>query len=169
MLLLLLIFDILLLFNTKRGILADRKLPEKMSNGDHNDVELYINNQYGFRIICGVIDEIPEEFQVRDFLIFKSFSPKESSTIPYKLRPTFRSWRIINGRLYIFGGKGSRDGFYVDVPRNIGLADKYWNEEVKGSNAFVQRVKRYIFNRVPHYKSGEELADEVHRTGGGKS
>ena len=79
------------------------------------------------------------------------------------------SWRIINGKLYTFGGKGSRDGFYVDVPRNIALADKYWNEEVKGSNAFIQRVKRYLFNRVPHYKSGEELAEEVRRTGGGKS
>ncbi len=79
------------------------------------------------------------------------------------------SWRIINGKLYTFGGKGSRDGFYVDLPRNIALADKYWNEEVKGSNAFVQRLKRYIFNRVPHYKTGEELAEEVRRTGGGKS
>jgi len=79
------------------------------------------------------------------------------------------SWRIINGKLYTFGGKGSRDGFYVDLPRNIALADKYWNEEVKGSNAFIQRLKRYIFNRVPHYKTGEELAEEVRRTGGGKS
>ena len=36
-------------------------------------------------------------------------------------------------------------------------------------NAFVQRVKRFIVNRVPHYQSGEQLADEVRRTGGGKS
>ena len=79
------------------------------------------------------------------------------------------SWRVIDGKLYMFGGKGSRDGFYVDIPRNVALADKYWNEEVKGSNAFIQRVKRYIFNRVPHYKSGAELAEEVARTGGGKS
>ncbi len=79
------------------------------------------------------------------------------------------SWRIINGKLYNFGGQGSRDGFYVDLPRNIALADKYWNEEVKGSNAFTQRVKRFILNRVPHYKSGAELAEEVKRTGGGKS
>ena len=79
------------------------------------------------------------------------------------------SWRIIGGKLYIFGGKGSRDGFYVDIPRNVALADKYWSEEVKGSNAFMQRVKRYIFNRVPHYKTGGQLADEVARSGGGKS
>jgi YHS domain-containing protein len=79
------------------------------------------------------------------------------------------SWRIIEGKLYIFGGKGSRDGFYVDLPRNIALANKYWNEEIKGSNAYVQRLKRYLVNRVPHYKSGSELAEEVARTGGGKS
>jgi hypothetical protein len=40
------------------------------------------------------------------------------------------------------------------------LADKYWNEEVKGNNSFVQRSKRLIL-RVPHYKSGEELAKLV--------
>ncbi len=79
------------------------------------------------------------------------------------------SWRIIDGKLYIFGGKGSRDGFFVDVPRNKALADKYWREEIKGSNAYMQRINRYIFNRVPHYKSGAELAAEVARTGGGKS
>jgi hypothetical protein len=70
------------------------------------------------------------------------------------------SWRMIDGKLYIFGGKGSRDAFFLDVPRNLALADKYWREEVNGANAFVQRTKRMVF-RVPHYKSGAELAAEV--------
>ena len=70
------------------------------------------------------------------------------------------TWRIIDGKLYIFGGAGSRDAFLLDVPRNMALANKYWNEEVSGSNALVQRTKRLVF-RVPHYKSGEELAREV--------
>jgi len=42
----------------------------------------------------------------------------------------------------------------------MALANKYWNEEVNGSIALVQRAKRLIF-RAPHYKSGKELADEV--------
>ena len=70
------------------------------------------------------------------------------------------TWEMIGGKLYIFGGKGSHDAFMLDVPRNMALADKYWSEEVNGSNAFVQRTKRLIF-RVPHYKSGAELAAEV--------
>ena len=70
------------------------------------------------------------------------------------------TWEMIDGKLYIFGGKGSRDAFLLDVPRNMALANKYWSEEMNGSNAFWQRTKRLVF-RVPHYKSGEELAKEV--------
>jgi YHS domain-containing protein len=70
------------------------------------------------------------------------------------------AWEIIDGKLYIFGGKGSHAAFMLDVPRNVSLANKYWSEEVNGANAFIQRSKRMVF-RVPHYKSGKELADEV--------
>jgi YHS domain-containing protein len=70
------------------------------------------------------------------------------------------TWEIFDGKLYIFGGHGSHDAFMLDVPRNMALAHKYWDEEVNGSNAFWQRTKRLVF-RVPHYKTGEELAAEV--------
>jgi len=67
------------------------------------------------------------------------------------------TWRIIDGKLYIFGGAGSRDAFLLDVPGNRKLADQYWATEVAGSNSFWQRSKRLVL-RVPHYKSGAELA-----------
>ncbi|MBL8383914.1 MAG: hypothetical protein JNM90_12600 [Burkholderiales bacterium] len=69
-------------------------------------------------------------------------------------------FKIVGGRLYIFGGQGSLDGWNLDETRNLALADKYWKEEVAGSNSIWQRTKRLIF-RVPHYRSGEELAREV--------
>jgi YHS domain-containing protein len=75
------------------------------------------------------------------------------------------TWRILDGKLYIFGGAGSRDAFLLDVKGNLALAQKYWKEEVDGSNAFFQRAKRLVF-RVPHYKSGEQLAQEVARARG---
>lgn len=77
------------------------------------------------------------------------------------------TWRIIDGKLYIFGGAGSRDAFLVDERANLALAQKYWKEEVEGANAFFQRAKRLVF-RVPHYKSGQQLAEEVARAKGGK-
>ena len=70
------------------------------------------------------------------------------------------TWTLLNGKLYIFGGQGSKDAFLLDEKQNLALADKYWAEEIQGSNSFLQRSKRMIF-RVPHYKSGEELAKLV--------
>ncbi len=67
------------------------------------------------------------------------------------------TWKIVNGKLYIFGGQGSMDAFLLDEKQNLALADKYWQEEAQGTNSFWQRGKRMIL-RVPHYKSGEELA-----------
>jgi YHS domain-containing protein len=70
------------------------------------------------------------------------------------------TWKMINGKLYIFGGQASMDGFEVDEKKNLALAESYWKDEVAGSNSFIQRWKRLVF-RVPHYKSGEELAKGV--------
>ena len=70
------------------------------------------------------------------------------------------TWRIDDGKLYIFGGASSKAAFELDVARNRQLADKYWAEEVQGRNSFVQRGYRLVFT-VPHYKSGAELAQLV--------
>ena len=70
------------------------------------------------------------------------------------------TWKMINGKVYIFGGRSSQEAFELDEKTNLALADKYWTEEIQGSNSFWQRGKRLTF-KVPHYKSGKELADMV--------
>lgn len=70
------------------------------------------------------------------------------------------TWKMVNSKLYIFGGQGSKDAFELNEKANLVLADKYWAEEIKGNNSFLQRGKRLVF-RVPHYKTGQELADLV--------
>ena len=70
------------------------------------------------------------------------------------------TWKVIDGKLYIFGGQGSKDAFELDEAGNLKLADRYWDEEVNGSNSYWQRSKRLVF-KVPHYKTGEELAASV--------
>ena len=69
-------------------------------------------------------------------------------------------FKMVGGKLYIFGGQGSLDGWNLDEARNLQLADRYWREEVQGSNSFIQRFKRLTF-RVPHYMNGEQLAKAV--------
>lgn len=77
------------------------------------------------------------------------------------------TWKIIDGKLYIFGGKDSMNYFLMDEKANLERAHRYWREEVAGSSAIVQRAKRLVF-RVPHYKTGKELAEEWQRRQSGK-
>jgi YHS domain-containing protein len=69
-------------------------------------------------------------------------------------------FRMVDGKLYIFGGQLSQDAFELNLQPNIALADRYWAEEVQGSNSFVQRAKRLVF-KVPHYQTGEQQAQAV--------
>ncbi len=70
------------------------------------------------------------------------------------------TWAILDGKLYIFGGQGSKDAFMLDPQGNLKLAEQYWRDEVAGRHSFVQRAYRLVW-RVPHYKSGAELAQRV--------
>jgi YHS domain-containing protein len=76
------------------------------------------------------------------------------------------TWKMIDGKLYIFGGQASKDAFAIDEKKNLALAERYWRDEVAGNNSFIQRTKRLVF-RVPHYQSGEELARAVAAAKGG--
>ncbi len=68
-------------------------------------------------------------------------------------------WQIIDGKLYIFGGQSSKNYFLMNEKKNLELSHQYWDSEVKGSNGVTQRYYRLAW-RVPHYKTGAELAAE---------
>ena len=77
------------------------------------------------------------------------------------------TWKVIDGKLYIFGGTGSRNYFLMDEKRNLQLADQYWSSEIKGSNGFIQRYYRLVI-RVPHYKTGQQLETQWQQAQSGK-
>ena len=89
-LMLFLILDILILFLAKNGIEAKRTTPEKLSNGDENLINVNIKNYYTFPINVKIIDEIPFQFQVRDFEINIKIKASSQDNIDYELRPTER-------------------------------------------------------------------------------
>ena len=97
LLVVLFIVDSMLLFNQKDAIYSQRILPEKLSNGDENSVKIDIKNNYPFRVDLKIIDEIPFQFQKRDFLIKKTVLPQGSSFFEYILIPKERGE-------YVFGG-----------------------------------------------------------------
>jgi uncharacterized protein (DUF58 family) len=96
-----LFFDIILLYKTSQGVVARRYLPEKMSNGDENKIELEIQQVYPFKVKTEIIDEIPSEFQVRDFFIEQTIDSGATLKLKYFLRPTFRGL-VEFGNLHIY-------------------------------------------------------------------
>ncbi|HEV7331440.1 MAG TPA: DUF58 domain-containing protein [Flavisolibacter sp.] len=60
----LVVIDALLLYQ-KKGIYAERLLPERLSNGDQNKVVITFHNQYNFTATGTVIEELPFQFQER--------------------------------------------------------------------------------------------------------
>ncbi|HEX4956679.1 MAG: DUF58 domain-containing protein [Chitinophagaceae bacterium] len=96
-----LVADYVFLFFLNRPPLMERRLPERFSNGDENDVTLIITNQYPFTIHAEVIDELPVQFQKRDFSLKEKWKPGEEKELHYKLRPVERGAYYF-GNLYVY-------------------------------------------------------------------
>lgn len=110
----LVMMDAWLLYRPVKTVFGRRDLPERLSNGDENELNIYLENFYPFGIHIGLIDEIPFQFQKRD-LWFKTYlKPAAQKTITYTLRPTKRG-------AYIFG----KIRLYVQSP--IGLLSRRFN------------------------------------------
>lgn len=82
--------DGILLFRIKKGLFAYRITPERLSNGDDNDIKIQLENFYPFTATLNVIDEIPHQFQRRDLNFGVNLSPGERKFILYRLRPVKR-------------------------------------------------------------------------------
>lgn len=84
---------------------VDRVLPEKLSNGDDNNISLHISNKYPFTVLVELIEEIPLQFQKRDINFNLQLDKKSTKDIVYQLRPTKRG-------IYNFGHCNA----YTSVP-----------------------------------------------------
>lgn len=99
--LILIVLDVILLFTGKGGLQAGRECREKLSNGDENTVFLYLKNSYSFKVSLQIIDELPIQFQSRDFLIEENLLPGQQKKISYLLFPKERG-EYLFGALNIF-------------------------------------------------------------------
>ncbi len=86
----LVIADFFCLYATKKGLTANRICADKFSNGDENDVQIFLENNYANPINIELIDELPEQFQIRDQQFSSKLKGKEVKVFSYNLRPTKR-------------------------------------------------------------------------------
>ncbi len=88
--LLTIIADTVILFVNIAGVNAKRISAVKLSNGDDNVVSIHIENNYLFKVNITLVDELPIQFQIRDFERKIALESGKESFIRYSLRPVER-------------------------------------------------------------------------------
>jgi len=84
-----------------------------------------------------------------------------------KARIGAETFKIVDGRLYLFGSPRSRRHWEMDQAENIKLGEWYWENETKDRPDRLQNWYRYTF-RVANYKTDAELEAEWQRRYGKK-
>lgn len=87
---LLVIIDYIVLFSTTEGIKAKRVLPDRLSNGDENKIQIILSNEYSFKAGIKIIDELPVQFQKRDFILRDIIASQDEHKLTYSLKPLER-------------------------------------------------------------------------------
>lgn len=95
------LFDIYLLYMSGKAVHAERILPRKFSNGDLNPIRIKFSSRYDFKAYLSIIDELPVQFQKRDFEYKTNLTRGELGQFEYTVRPVDRG-EYVFGNLIIF-------------------------------------------------------------------
>jgi uncharacterized protein (DUF58 family) len=82
--------DVLLVYGKKNGFEAKRFVADRFSIGDDNKVVLQFSNNYSFPARISVIDELPVQFQERNWLRKAQVDSNGNYELEYLLRPLAR-------------------------------------------------------------------------------
>jgi len=160
------LMDALLLFVSKGRVFAERIVPDKLSNGDENTIDLKISNGYLFKLSIRIIDELPFQFQKRDFGLHSNLNPGELKHYNYTLRPTERGVYAF-GNLSVFatspiGFFGRR--FQFDHAKEVPVYPSFLQLRKYDLIAFSNRLFEYglkKIRRIGHTMEFEQIKDYV--------
>lgn len=97
----LVVIDYIFLFLVSKSPAAKRLVAERLSNGDENKIELQVKNNMPFTVQMDIIDELPMQFQKRDWILHHRFIANEQKSIIYNLRPIERG-EYTFGRIILY-------------------------------------------------------------------
>jgi len=137
------LLDYVILFVPKWKIYALRKVQDLWSNGDENTISLRINNTYPIKLMARIVDEIPFQFQQRDFELLTVLKPNTKDNYSYTLRPSLRG-EYIFGELHLF------------VSSLLGLVERRYTsmkeDQVRVYPSYVQ-LKKFQIQTIPDVKA----------------
>ncbi|HUC83160.1 MAG TPA: DUF58 domain-containing protein [Flavisolibacter sp.] len=118
-----------ILLYSKKGLSAERIMTPRFSNGDENKVTVLLENRYGFEVPCTVVDELPVQFQERNWKNVLRLKAQDTTSFTYQVRPMERGeYHFGNVNVFASGPLGF-------VKRRFILAEE---QTVKVYPSFVQ-------------------------------
>ncbi|MGN6601895.1 MAG: DUF58 domain-containing protein [Ginsengibacter sp.] len=82
--------DYALLFFTKKFPTAQRIMGHRFSNGDENKIDLLVKNDFNFPVSVYIIDELPEQLQMRNWKRKVNLTARQQKKISWTLKPVER-------------------------------------------------------------------------------
>ncbi|MEP6926448.1 MAG: DUF58 domain-containing protein [Ginsengibacter sp.] len=165
------IADYNFLFFTKRFPFAKRITAERLSNGDENKIEIIVKNEFSFPVKAEVIDELPQQFQARNWKKQVTLKGKQQKKIQYYLRPLQRGeYYFGNIHLFITSQLGliSRR-FTTEVPETIHVYPSFMQlhkyellsnatlQNESGSRRMRKIGQSMEFEQIKEYVSGDDI------------
>jgi uncharacterized protein (DUF58 family) len=95
------IIDTILLYNKSVVVSVERDIPSVLSLGDNNTITLSLLNKSRIKLIIELIDELPEQFQIRNFMLQHTLFPDQPYQKTYSLRPVTRG-EYIFGKVHLY-------------------------------------------------------------------
>ncbi|MEZ5013391.1 MAG: DUF58 domain-containing protein [Chitinophagales bacterium] len=163
--------DLLLLFNSSVRMSAKRSVPQVLSLSDENHITILLESKATVILYCLLIDEMPVQLQKRDFGERFAIDARSKKKIDYTIRPIVRGeYTFGNINLYIH----SRIGFMrrriifpaetmVKVYPSI-IQMKQNALRTMSSISFFEGVKKmqrighsYEFDQIKRYVQGDDI------------
>lgn len=154
------------LFVQNNPVQMERITGERFSNGDQNNVTIVLTNKYPFPINTSIIDEVPEQFQARNFLLQTRVNSREEKSISYVLRPVERGeYQFAALRLFI---KGPLQLVVRRITKNTGQAVKVLPSyfllrqyELKAHSSNLTEAGSKKIRKIGHSLEFEQIKDYV--------
>ena len=163
--------DYLFLFIIGKDPQAKRIMAERFSNGDENKITLQVTNNMPFEVDMELIDELPVQFQKRDWQIKSRFKARQQKNIYYTVRPVERGeYYFGNIILYVKSRLGllmRRDTVEAETMvqvypsfmqlRKYELLSKTTIQSEQGSKRMRKMGHSIEFEQIKEYVRGDDI------------
>ena len=160
------LLDAVLLFGQRNALLAHRQMAERFSLGDNNKVLLVITNGFGFKVDLIVVDEIPFQFQQRNWERNIALEKNEIHKLAYYLKPTERgTFEFGNINLFAKGPlKLIKRRFIFPVSQSIIVYPSYLQMrryQLLATSNHLQEAGMKRIRKLGHSMEFEQIKDYV--------